>query len=468
MLNLNDREWKEFFIKDLFSIISGKDVVLDNNYGNVPFINSSGINNGVTQFVDNYRVKVKNCITIARTGTVGSAFYQKEEVAISGNIRALIPIDFTLNKFIAHFIIVALKNNINGRYDYGKILGTERLLKIKILLPANKNGNPDYEFMEQYVKEQESRKREEYIKYIKNELHNIEYKEIKKWEELEWKPYKINDIFSVSGTTTTAPSDLIPNGKTPRITCSSVNNALDNIYQNAATEKGGVLTIDSATIGSITYQEADFIATDHVEKLTLRDRKMNKYIGLFFVSAISSAISQKYDYGYKFSQFRIKRQIISLPVNSFGAPDYEYMEQYIKNNIYLRYIQYLIEREIENSNYKIARLYTEGYGIVTSILPADNSLEEFVRYVFDLKKQELKITLDFDNSYNINSYLANILSKEIINAINTKAIKLKFRTSNSDEMNEFSEGYTYRTNLIISYLEKYKIDVPKNHNDIWE
>ena len=39
----------------------------------------------------------------------------------------------------------------------------------------------------------------------------------------------------------------------------------------------------------------------------------------------------KYSYAYKFNSTRMKRQIIMLPVNDAGHPDYEYMEQYIKN-----------------------------------------------------------------------------------------------------------------------------------------
>ena len=35
-------------------------------------------------------------------------------------------------------------------------------------------------------------------------------------------------------------------------------------------------------------------------------------------------------YGYKFSQRRIRRQIILLPVQSDGTPDWEFMSAYMK------------------------------------------------------------------------------------------------------------------------------------------
>lgn len=164
--------------------------------------------------------------------------------------------------------------------------------------------------------------------------------------DIEWKEFKISEIFEVSGTITTHPSQLKPNGKTPRITCASTNNALDDTYANSPTEKGKVLTIDSATVGYVSYQENDFIATDHVEKIWIKNNKtMNRYIGLFLKQCIDNAVLLKYGYGYKFSQTRIKKQIVNLPIDSKGEPHWEFMEnfmrevEYKKLNLYLDYIK---------------------------------------------------------------------------------------------------------------------------------
>ena len=156
----------------------------------------------------------------------------------------------------------------------------------------------------------------------------------------EWKEFKIADIFEVSGTVTTKPDALIGNGNVPRITCAATNNGLEAFYKNEATEHGNVLTVDSAAIGYISYQENDFIATDHVEKLTCR-KNINRNIGLFFKTVINNAVFGKYNYGYKFSQMRIKRQIIRLPVNSEGEPDYEFMEDYMRYLEQKKILQYL-------------------------------------------------------------------------------------------------------------------------------
>ena len=50
---------------------------------------------------------------------------------------------------------------------------------------------------------------------------------------------------------------------------------------------------------------------------------------------------EKYSYGYKMGTGRLRRQYIQLPIISIGNPDYEYMEQYIKNIIAQKYKAYL-------------------------------------------------------------------------------------------------------------------------------
>lgn len=149
----------------------------------------------------------------------------------------------------------------------------------------------------------------------------------------QWKAFHISCVFDIEGTITTHPSLLKEGGKTPRITCSSQNNGLDGCYYNAPTEYGNVLTVDSAADGYISYQQADFIATDHVEKLVFKKEHnypFNKYLALFIKMCIDSAKKGKYSYGYKFAQRRINRQYIMLPVTPEGIPDWQFMEDYMK------------------------------------------------------------------------------------------------------------------------------------------
>ncbi|MCQ2339517.1 MAG: restriction endonuclease subunit S [Paludibacteraceae bacterium] len=164
---------------------------------------------------------------------------------------------------------------------------------------------------------------------------------MKTLDQCKWRAFKIEDIFTISGTITTHPSLLTKKGNVPRITCAATNNGLDDFYSNPPTEKGGVLTIDSATVGYVGYQAYDFLATDHVEKLTLKDgRKLSRYVALFIKMAIDKACNGKYGYGYKFAQQRIRRQTLQLPITAKGEPDWAFMEEYMKAKEYQLLMQY--------------------------------------------------------------------------------------------------------------------------------
>ena len=95
------------------------------------------------------------------------------------------------------------------------------------------------------------------------------------------------------------------------------------------TENGNILTVDSATIGICFYQETKFSASNHVEKL-IPKFQMNKYIALFIQTLINKE-QFRYGYGRKFSQTRLKKSKIKLPVDSENKPDWEFIENYIKS-----------------------------------------------------------------------------------------------------------------------------------------
>ena len=60
------------------------------------------------------------------------------------------------------------------KYNYSVKMGTARLLRQKILLPTDSSGNPDYAYMENFIKNLMAQKYTEYLEF-KNKTH-IEYK----------------------------------------------------------------------------------------------------------------------------------------------------------------------------------------------------------------------------------------------------------------------------------------------------
>lgn len=149
---LNIDSWKEFLLDDLFLIKKGKRLIkADMINGAVNFIGAISENNGVRQKIDTSYFWENNCITVNYNGSVGEAFYQNEPFWASDDVNILYPKGWELNKYIAMFIITVIRKN-KYKYSYGRKWTLDKMKKSAIKLPVDSRGNPNYLFMEKYIK----------------------------------------------------------------------------------------------------------------------------------------------------------------------------------------------------------------------------------------------------------------------------------------------------------------------------
>ncbi|EMI4814675.1 restriction endonuclease subunit S [Campylobacter upsaliensis] len=149
-LPLNIEKWGEFLLTDIFSIDIAKSAdigSLDN--GDTIFIGRTDINNGVQGFVAPKDITKGNCITISMVGT-NIALWQEKDFQASQNIAILRGSE--LNRHKALFICSLLNFDIKLRYSYGRTIKRNDLEKTIIKLPINHKDEPDFEFMENYIK----------------------------------------------------------------------------------------------------------------------------------------------------------------------------------------------------------------------------------------------------------------------------------------------------------------------------
>ena len=158
--------WGNFFIEDVADILSGHDIYeYDRTSGDTPYISSSAVNNGICDFVGNTNDTLEaGCISVNRTGSVGYAFYHPYPTLYSNNCRKLRP--HVQNKYVGLFLAQQITGQ-HEKYNYGYIMGTERLKRQKILLPVDDTtGQPDYIYMENFVKLKIKGILENYKKYL--------------------------------------------------------------------------------------------------------------------------------------------------------------------------------------------------------------------------------------------------------------------------------------------------------------
>lgn len=159
-MKLTDREWKAFRLEDIFECEKGvylpTNTVID---GDVAYITARVGNNGLNRFIGNGILFKGNKITIEKICL--SAYYQPMNFYCSHDVSVIW--NENLNEYNAHFIATMIMRNGN-KYSYGRQAQLSVVKREYIMLPVNHDGEPDYDFMEQYIKELMLKKYAQYLR----------------------------------------------------------------------------------------------------------------------------------------------------------------------------------------------------------------------------------------------------------------------------------------------------------------
>ena len=156
-LDLDDRKWSSFNLKDLFDIEGSKttlrrDLDMDDEaQGNdYPYVTTQSVNNGVADFYGNYS-EMGNILTVD-SAVAGYCAYQHWNFHASDHVEKLVP-KFKMNSLLAMFFVTII-NRDQYKYNYGRKCSQTRLKQTRINLPTDrKTGNPDFRFMESYIRQ---------------------------------------------------------------------------------------------------------------------------------------------------------------------------------------------------------------------------------------------------------------------------------------------------------------------------
>ena len=162
-MNLTDRKWDTFILGELFDNFHGKRLVKQKRLnGKTPFLTASENNQGVSSFIYNDNMALfKDFISI---DMFGQSFYHSYNCCGDDNIYFFI--NNQISPYAKLFITTCINKN-KLKYSYGRQFRQNSADKDKILLPIDKNGKPDYEYMEKYIKNKLLQKYEVCLKYMK-------------------------------------------------------------------------------------------------------------------------------------------------------------------------------------------------------------------------------------------------------------------------------------------------------------
>jgi hypothetical protein len=145
-------KWKEFNMGDVFTFSKGKRLTkLDMVNGKLNYIGAVSGNNGIRQSIDANPTHKGNCITVNYNGSVGEAFYQKDDFWASDDVNVLHLKERVLTRNIGLFLCTIIKTN-KYKFGYGRKWTLEKMKESTLLLPVNESGLIDWDFMETYIK----------------------------------------------------------------------------------------------------------------------------------------------------------------------------------------------------------------------------------------------------------------------------------------------------------------------------
>lgn len=349
-MKLTDREWKVFSltgVSGLFPIkatSTGIDAInLKNGAGDriLPYITRTESNNGISDFIssDNncFGMDSGNCITIGLD--TQTAYWQPFAFITGQNIHVLR--SEKLNYYSSHFITVILRNQMKSKFNWGGNGATlGRLKKLRILLPANTFGEPDFKFMEDYTKELIEKKKAQYRSYAENMIKSID--EALDLGSKKWHSFVISEIFEIKPGKRLVAADSTE-GERPFIGALDNNNGVARFVSDDNVSKDkNVLGVNYNGNGMVIgfYHPYECIFSDDVKRFHLKHYPDNEYV-LLFMKALILKQKSKFGYLYKFNADRMVHTSIMIPVDDNGNPDYVFMEQYGKKLVARKYQQYL-------------------------------------------------------------------------------------------------------------------------------
>lgn len=356
MTSINTSSWGEFRVKTLFDRIergrgSGAGSFPE---GSVPYIAASFANNGYVRHVsdtDGTLTSDGNCIAMIVNGNggVGRNTYQK--VPFVGSSDLQIAYHHRLNEWNGLFLVACLNKSIE-RYNYsfawkrtGKAFEEET-----VFLPQTTNSEPDWEYMERFIKELQDRQEQKL-----QTLLSLGQKLPREIDTSPWGSFRLDELFTIVKGSRLTTAQRVP-GDTPYVGASQFNNGITHYIGNdEKVHPGGVLTVCyNGPVGTTFYQPNSFWATDDVNVLYPKTEVSKE--SLLFIAPIIQTVGSEYAYTNKWKKDDMAATFINLPQNYDGLPNWKYMHDYIfklikhqKNNLNAFQMFYSSTKNIKNN-----------------------------------------------------------------------------------------------------------------------
>lgn len=342
---IDTSNWKEFHLYDIFDIDMGNKMDRGKmSDGTIAFVgrtaNNNGINARVGKVVDHEKYGTvepyeKGCITLALGGSIGSCFIQEEPFYTSQNVAVLIS-KINQSDYALRFITSVITHSVlHGKYEaFTEELNKHIKTDFVISLPATSDGQPDWDYMESYMKAvmEESEKSLENLRKADDTKHLIDVS--------GWGEFRVGDLLHMEKQIELNPVYAYNNSTDnetlyPFYGQSSENNGIIDYYylgENLLNNKDAqfCIMIHSNTHLAYCVNTPFYLKDGHGATTIFTNKNLNNMTTYFLISVLNTTMNGNFDYDTKATKERLNDLIVKIPITSTGEPDWQYMEDYMR------------------------------------------------------------------------------------------------------------------------------------------
>lgn len=323
-MKIDTNDWKEFVVGDLFDAERGKIGVMRGlSDGRVPVIAAAGCNQGIAGYYD-VDAPYMDKLTVSCNGVgCGSTFYHIGLFNCNGDAMVLTE-KFKMSEPIGLMLASILNSMLTQKYSYTEKLSPDKIKFEIIKLPATSDGQPDWDYMERYMREvmADCERKYQILVDIAKEKHQV--------DTSSWGEFRVGDLFEIGHPKVYHTRQLEESiTGLPYITRGQFNNGLKYYVRDSAElthNPAGVISF-GAEGSTFFYQKEEYVSGRDMYYIDTRN--LSESTCLFLVSCLS-IIADKYSYTNGMFPKKVVDEIIKLPITDQGAPDWEYMDSYMR------------------------------------------------------------------------------------------------------------------------------------------
>lgn len=337
-------EYKKFKVGELFDIHPTKSYKMTNrklmdNDGKVAVLTNTSTNNGVGGWSDLDPTETNSLpmITFSDTTTgPDTLFVQTKPYIGYSHVQGMYSkIDHHWADLELLYVVVVIKAGAGTGWSYATKFNRKLVSNIDILLPVTSLGQPDFEYMAQYIRQIELEKVRQIDEYLKSvglddtTLSGSEAAALTR--KVIWKKFRIGGVFNIRKGSRLIKANQLP-GNTVFVGSSADNHGITgHIGQDPIFEANTLTVSYNGSVGNVFYQTDPYWASDDINVLTLKDSKvkMTPEIGNYLATCLKMA-GKAFGYNRKWNVKRMTETNIMLPVTSTGEIDFDYMQNYIR------------------------------------------------------------------------------------------------------------------------------------------